>query len=34
MVDPQRQQLYVVLRDLFVKVLKLAYGEMGQLMCG
>ena len=33
MIDPQRQQLYVVLRDLFVKVFKLAYGEMGQLKC-
>ena len=34
MVDPQRQQLYVVLKDLFVKVFKLAYGKKGQLMCG
>ena len=34
MVDPQHQQLYVVLKDLFVKVFKLAYREMGQLMCG
>ena len=34
MVDLQHQHLYAVLRDLFVKVFKLAYGEMGQLMCG